>query len=413
MQREMDDIRKQLQQEQLQTSGLRKQLQQEQLQSSTLRSQVAQMEKEMKRVRDSIEELQGSHNASSQQELDTVRGYLRRANDEITRLRDRERDLQEQVRSLTVRLETRDNETEVTELSSQLQLADMEIQRLKTFQDSHQVEVDSLRTLVRRLKEEKESVDRARLAAEHERDRFLDALNREMALNNGNANPTTPRDSSARRERPTPPLPPTEQRRTERENPFFGLEVADGIKVDVFGSKQGYGAVKVVKVWGPAQRAGILPYDFITRINNATVATLADFNRCVDKIRPNEIVQITLEREGQTRSVHVRTEATSARPGRLAHPSPVMLPAEAEDILRRSRESARFRGSTPPLRAPSPPGARRPSPGPVREEVWKRPVREPRRAYSASNVPDTVASATPTRESFPLSGSEEPRGTFA
>eukprot|EP01012_Entosiphon_sulcatum_P041456 TRINITY_DN552_c2_g1_i1.p1 TRINITY_DN552_c2_g1~~TRINITY_DN552_c2_g1_i1.p1 ORF type:complete len:340 (-),score=33.69 TRINITY_DN552_c2_g1_i1:33-1052(-) len=101
---------------------------------------------------------------------------------------------------------------------------------------------------------------------------------------------------------------------------FFGLMVADGIKFrEEYGGKHEYGAVKVVKVWGPSAVAGIAPMDFITHINRQHVASLQDFNHVVAAIEPNQQVEVIVERSNRQLVFAVHTSNTDIAPGTITH----------------------------------------------------------------------------------------------
>lgn len=116
---------------------------------------------------------------------------------------------------------------------------------------------------------------------------------------------------------------------------FFGLMVADGIKFrEEYGGKHEYGAVKVVKVWGPSAVAGILPMDFITHINRQHVASLQDFNHVVAAIEPNQTVEVVVERQNRQLIFSVHTSNTDIAPGTITHQNIVhahLIPEENEE----------------------------------------------------------------------------------
>jgi hypothetical protein len=100
-------------------------------------------------------------------------------------------------------------------------------------------------------------------------------------------------------------------------HPFFGLEVADGFSTSIV-SIHG-GAIKVVKVCGPAKRSGMEPNDLITHVNDTRVQDLMEFSTCVSGIRAGDVVRFVFDRDGHIYSASIQTEATEAKPGSLVN----------------------------------------------------------------------------------------------
>eukprot|EP01006_Ploeotia_vitrea_P027021 TRINITY_DN59909_c0_g1_i1.p1 TRINITY_DN59909_c0_g1~~TRINITY_DN59909_c0_g1_i1.p1 ORF type:complete len:304 (+),score=27.74 TRINITY_DN59909_c0_g1_i1:485-1396(+) len=154
--------------------------------------------------------------------------------------------------------------------------------------------------------------------------------------------------------------------------PFFGLEVADGIKFkEEFGGRQAYGAVKVVKVWGPSSTAGIQALDFIRTINGVHVTTLVEFKDVMSKIQPNTQVPISVERQHRELSFLVNTDSCDAAPGSVHHTNIIHARLSIDDSPTRS--SSPEKSYTDPAMSTYAMGHYHPTPDPeARERVRSR-----------------------------------------
>lgn len=78
----------------------------------------------------------------------------------------------------------------------------------------------------------------------------------------------------------------------------------------------------------PARLAGVQPYDIITRLKEAPVASLADVLAVLKKTPPDTDIAVTIERKGKT----VRTTLTTIAP------SPTTPSAAARDAIDEVRD---------------------------------------------------------------------------
>jgi S1-C subfamily serine protease len=61
---------------------------------------------------------------------------------------------------------------------------------------------------------------------------------------------------------------------------------------------------------GPAYNAGIQSGDIITRLGMAELATMKDFQNCLDKLSSGDVVTVEIQRYGQNRYTPIEYEVT-------------------------------------------------------------------------------------------------------
>jgi membrane-associated protease RseP (regulator of RpoE activity) len=79
-------------------------------------------------------------------------------------------------------------------------------------------------------------------------------------------------------------------------NPFFAIIVPDPIRGVFYESPQGVTVISVMENSG-AQKAGLMPNDIITSINDVPIVMAFDFTKI--KLKPGDAVTVTLLRDGQ------------------------------------------------------------------------------------------------------------------
>ena len=79
--------------------------------------------------------------------------------------------------------------------------------------------------------------------------------------------------------------------------PLIGIEVSDGQMVDGLRHRY-YDGVSVIAVHGPAQRAGILPQDFVKAVKNIPVTNLDTFRSVIKNLVPGTSCPFVVDRAG-------------------------------------------------------------------------------------------------------------------
>lgn len=98
------------------------------------------------------------------------------------------------------------------------------------------------------------------------------------------------------------------------EYPMVGIEVTDGVIINGVHTTYADGVV-VVNVSGPAQRAGILPNDFIRLVDGRRVSSLKEFQEVIRGLLPHSQVPFMVDRAGAHLVVNVLVGSTTVRPG--------------------------------------------------------------------------------------------------
>lgn len=101
----------------------------------------------------------------------------------------------------------------------------------------------------------------------------------------------------------TPPTP------TAGKGGYLGLQVADGFRLRDDTNKHGYGAVKVVRSYGPAAQAGLQTLDFITTVRGVPVYNLNDFRAALQVVKPGDTVSFGVERNSRELTFVVTADA--------------------------------------------------------------------------------------------------------
>jgi hypothetical protein len=92
--------------------------------------------------------------------------------------------------------------------------------------------------------------------------------------------------------------------------PLIGIEVSDGQMVDGLRHRY-YDGVSVIAVHGPAQRAGILPQDFVKAVKNIPVTNLDTFRSVIKGLTPGTSCPFTVDRAGSELTFTVFVGTTS------------------------------------------------------------------------------------------------------
>eukprot|EP00667_Euglena_gracilis_P007403 EG_transcript_7478 len=284
----------------------------------------------------------------------TVKTFLRLANEEVERLRGREAELEGQLaqsqaqRALTLSHELEPLRAQVAELKRREAelLAELQASRAQhAVALAREVEPLAMQVAGSRKREArlKDEVQRATAALA-----LLPALQREVEdlrdreavlLAELHAAKRAPQDPSkshsevgrsghAVKDRSPNHRPAAPAAKPEgvgkRERPFFGLELADGIKYskDQYDTSDAFGAVKVVTAVGPGELAGLQPGDLITSMNGFPVETLQDFNRAVLQVWAGDVVSVNFDRDDRSYHTVLRTELTTGKPHLQPAPPP-------------------------------------------------------------------------------------------
>jgi len=92
--------------------------------------------------------------------------------------------------------------------------------------------------------------------------------------------------------------------------PYFGIM---GIEVTEARRQEGLPLgvyVNTASIDGPAYNAGIQSGDIITRLGMAELATMKDFQNCLDKLSSGDVVTVEIQRYGQNRYTPIEYEVT-------------------------------------------------------------------------------------------------------
>jgi hypothetical protein len=111
------------------------------------------------------------------------------------------------------------------------------------------------------------------------------------------------------------------------EYPMVGIEVTDGVVINGVHTTYTDGVV-VVNVKGPAQRAGILPNDFIRTVNGKRVNSLKTFQEIIRTLKPHSQVPFTVDRAGAQLVISVLIGSTAVRPGEGKYRNTVRVSSE-------------------------------------------------------------------------------------
>jgi hypothetical protein len=115
------------------------------------------------------------------------------------------------------------------------------------------------------------------------------------------------------------------------EYPMVGIEVTDGVTINGAHTTYSDGVV-VVNVKGPAQRAGILPNDFIRGVNGRRITSLRDFQEVVKSLRPHAQVPFAVDRAGTQLMISVLVGSTNVKPGEGKYKTNVRLGTEVTGV---------------------------------------------------------------------------------
>eukprot|EP01006_Ploeotia_vitrea_P027022 TRINITY_DN59909_c0_g2_i1.p1 TRINITY_DN59909_c0_g2~~TRINITY_DN59909_c0_g2_i1.p1 ORF type:complete len:408 (+),score=54.89 TRINITY_DN59909_c0_g2_i1:47-1270(+) len=250
-------------------------------------------------------------------------------NAELIALRAQVQQLQAQIASLTEENnKLRGSTASVTELQTQITVLKEENTTLVT---SHAVEVEQLRETVKVLQEQ----------ITHLQEENVSLRSQVNTLQQQNA-ALMEENRLLREQLEAARTPQREWKDPRGKFPFFGMEVADGIKFkEEHGGKQAYGAVKVVKVWGPSAASGIQALDFIRSINGVSVSNLSDFKVAMGQVRPDSQVPVVVERQHREITCVVNTESCDAVPGSVTRTNIVHARLSLEDSPTRSGSPAK------------------------------------------------------------------------
>mmetsp|Transcript_56130 Transcript_56130/g.99889 ORF Transcript_56130/g.99889 Transcript_56130/m.99889 type:complete len:461 (-) Transcript_56130:471-1853(-) len=192
---------------------------------------------------------------------------------------------------------------------------DTDVETIKLFLNMANTEIERLMKVEKQMQSEMEATEYLVMNKNDE----IKKLRAEVESLRGIGSSTGP---GAPKEAPAPKTPALPIKKPMlRENPFFGLELADGIRYgkDFVDTDKAYGALKIARAWGPAEAAGLLPGDLITIVNGVGCQTLQDFNSLVKEIWAGDPVAVTFERDEEGYTTVLMTEVSQSKPGRLSY----------------------------------------------------------------------------------------------